>query len=677
MAVMTMDKDILVRIKQLQESIRGHEHLYHTLAQPTITDAKYDCLLRELQALEAKYPEAITPCSPTQRVGAAPLEDFPTITHTVPMLSLNNAFSEEEILNFNRRIQERLTTEEAIDYVCEPKIDGLAVSLRYENGRFKQAATRGDGYIGEDVTLNIRTIPQVPLVLRGKDYPRVLEVRGEVYMPIAKFEQLNHRAEIQGEKLFANPRNAAAGSLRQLDPKITALRGLAIYCYSATTVEDGKLPRYHSEILEQLKQWGLRVNEHITVSKDIQDCLNYYQEMAIKRINLGYDIDGVVYKVNNLELQHQLGFVSRAPRWAVAHKFPAEEQITKIVEVDFQVGRTGTLTPVARLAPVFVGGATVSNATLHNMDEIARKDIHINDIVIIRRAGDVIPEIVGVIKERRPHDALSIILPQHCPVCGSDVIKLEDEAAAKCTGGLYCMAQRKEGIKHFASRRAMDIEGLGDKLVEQLVDLGKIKSVADLYTLTEQDLASLERMGEKSARNLLKALEKSKQTTLAHFLYALGIREVGEVTAQNLAQHLETLEAIEAIDEEQLQTIPDIGPIVAAHIHAFFKQKHNLEVIEQLCQLGVHWPKVTKSVVTTHVFSGKTLVLTGTLSALSRDEAKKRLQELGAKTSESVSSKTAYVVAGESPGSKLAKAQDLGVAVLTEEEFLRMLEGKL
>lgn len=662
------------RIIQLRAMLNEHNYRYYVLAAPTIPDSEYDRLFRELEALEAQYPTEITPDSPTQRVGAAPQTAFTTVAHTVPMLSLSNAFTEEEVLAFNRRVQERLHTTEAVRYVCEPKLDGLAVSLRYEQGQLVQAATRGDGTTGEDITLNIRTIEHIPLMLRGTDYPSVLEVRGEVYMPFTVFAALNEQARVKGDKPFVNPRNAAAGSLRQLDATITAQRKLAFFCYGIGMVEGVALPDYHSEVLQWLEQLGLRMNHSVAVVSGINACLAYYQDLLNKRDKLGYGIDGVVYKVDALNAQQSLGFVARAPRWAVAHKFPAEEQVTELLGVDFQVGRTGALTPVARLQPVLVGGATVSNATLHNMDEIERKDVRIHDKVIVRRAGDVIPEVVSVILDQRPATARRIRLPHHCPVCGSDVIKLEDEAAARCTGGLYCKAQRKQAIRHFASRRALHVDGLGDKLVEQLVDSGHINTVADLYGLTLPTLANLARMGEKSARNLLAALEHSKQTTLPRFLYALGIREVGEITALNLAQQLRSLAAIEQATEAELQAIPDVGPAIAAQIHWFFKQPHNRQVIDQLRQQGITWPAMpASSDAGTGVFAGKTIVITGTLSAMSREDAKACLLQQGAKITEQVSKKTDYVIVGEAPGSKLTKAQQLGITILSETVFLSML----
>lgn len=660
------------QINQLRRQIEDYNYRYYVLDDPTVSDATYDQLLQKLKLLEKEYPQFITPDSPTQRVGATPQREFAEVNHVVPMLSLENAFTDEDVVAFDKRIHERLEISQSIEYTCEPKLDGLAVTLIYENGSLIRAATRGDGTTGEDITENIRTISSVPLHLRGDDYPDILEVRGEVYMPKKGFIELNIRAEQNGEKVFVNPRNAAAGSLRQLDSRITALRPLEIYCYGVGLVEGKKLPVTHSQILTNLKKWGLRVNPEMKVVKDIEGCLNYYSYLGEKRKKLAYEIDGVVYKVNSIEYQQSLGFVSRAPRWAIAHKFPAEEVLTTVEAVEFQVGRTGAITPVARLQPVFVSGVTVSNATLHNMDEVKRKDIHIGDTVILRRAGDVIPEIVSAIKEQRPRDAKKIHLPKHCPVCHSHIEHIEGEAVARCSGGLFCPAQRKEAIKHFASRRALDIEGLGDKLVDQLVESQLVSNVADLYSLTLQQLAVLERMAEKSAQNLLDALAKSKKTTLARFLYALGIREVGEATAKHLAEHYGDLSKLIETTEESLQTVSDIGPVVAKHIVSFFAENHNRNVIANLLKAGIHWEQV--NIASNRPLVGKTFVLTGTLQTMSRDEAKEKLEHLGAKVAGSVSTKTSYVVVGADAGSKLTKAQELGIPVLTEDEFLGFLQ---
>lgn len=665
--------NIAQQIASLRQIINEHNYRYYVLDDPNVSDAEFDTLFLQLKKLEEQHPELITSDSPTQRVGAQPLKAFAEVRHGMPMLSLENAFSEEDVAAFNQRVQDRLDTTQSIEYVCEPKLDGLAVSILYENGILTRAATRGDGETGEDITENIRTINMIPLHLRGDHFPARLEVRGEVYMPKAGFDKLNARAEAKGEKIFVNPRNAAAGSLRQLDPRITASRPLAFFCYGVGIFEGENLPEKHSEILQALGAWGLRVNPETKVVDGIEKCLAFHAAMAKKRAKLPYEIDGVVYKVNDRALQDQLGFVSRAPRWALAHKFPAEEVMTTLESVEFQVGRTGALTPVARLKPVFVSGVTVSNATLHNMDEVRRKDVRIGDTVIVRRAGDVIPEVVAAVIQHRPTNAALIELPAQCPVCHSAIEQVEDEATARCTGGLFCPAQRKEAIKHFASRRALDVEGLGDKLVDQLVETQLIQSAADLYTLDLQQLANLDRMAEKSAQNLLDALEKSKTTTLARFLYGLGIREVGEATAKQLALHFGDLPPIYTAAEEELQTIADIGPVVSKHIAAFFAEPHNRTIIEKLLAAGVHWPIVTRSAESLPL-ANKTFVLTGTLQHLTRDEAKEKLESLGAKVAGSVSSKTSYVVAGADAGSKLAKAQALGVVVLSEDEFMGLIK---
>jgi len=663
--------ETIQRAIELRKQLAHHNYQYYVLDNPEIPDIEYDRLFRELQQLEADYPDLITPDSPTQRVGGAPLKGFSEVKHEIPMLSLGNVFSEEELVDFDRRVRDGLGID-AVVYAAEPKLDGLAISIRYEEGVLVRAATRGDGATGEDVTQNVRTIDAVPLKLYGDDYPRVLEVRGEVYMPRDGFAQLNERQREKGDKTFANPRNAAAGSLRQLDSRITAERPLTMYCYGIGVVEGATLPDTHSAILERLKDWGLRVSPEIRVVQGMQGCLDYYKQIGERRDDLPYDIDGVVYKVDSLAQQQELGFVSRAPRWATAHKFPAQEEMTILNDVEWQVGRTGALTPVARLEPVHVAGVTVSNATLHNPDEIARKDVHIGDTVIVRRAGDVIPEVVSVVMTRRPANAQAVVTPTHCPVCGSEVLQDEGEAVPRCTGGLYCSAQRKNAIKHFASRRAMDIDGLGDKLVEQLVDLEMINDVADLFTLRAEQLAGMERMGDKSAANLVAALEKSKATSLERFLYALGIREVGESTARTLANHFGNLERVEQAEEEQLLEVADVGPIVAHHIHTFFRQPHNIEVVEKLQQAGVHWPDVEVAETGEQPLAGQTFVLTGTLSSMARDEAKAKLLALGAKVAGSVSKKTSVVVAGAEAGSKLTKAEDLGVEVWDEERLLRL-----
>lgn len=670
----SLPSDIRERAEQLREQLNHHNYLYYVLDNPEIPDAEYDRLFRELQQLESDYPALITSDSPTQRVGGTPLKAFNEVRHEIPMLSLGNAFSDEELGDFDRRVRDGLGVA-AVRYSAEPKLDGLAISIRYERGVLVRAATRGDGSRGEDVTQNVRTIESVPLRLLGNDWPEILEVRGEVYMPKAGFEALNERQCEKGEKPFANPRNAAAGSLRQLDSRITATRPLSIFCYGVGVVEGVDLPATHSAIMKRLREWGLRICPEQDVVEGVEGCLEFYRKTGELRETLPYEIDGVVYKVDRIDQQQQLGFVSRAPRWAIAHKFPAQEEMTRIEAIDVQVGRTGAITPVARLEPVHVGGVVVTNATLHNQDEIDRKDVRIGDTVIVRRAGDVIPEVVSVVLSRRPDETSRFTLPSRCPECNSAVERIEGEAVARCSGGLYCPAQRKEAIKHFASRRAMDIEGLGDKLVELLVDQGLINDVADLFSLQASQLAGLERMGEKSAANLVAALETSKETTLARFLYALGIREVGEATAHTLAAHFGSLETLERADTESLIEVQDVGPIVADHIHTFFEQPHNLEVIEKLLRAGVSWPEVEKIEEGTLSLKGKTFVLTGTLSTLSRNEAKQRLQALGAKVTGSVSKKTDYVVAGESAGSKLTKAEALGITVLDEDELIKLLRG--
>lgn len=653
------------QIDALRTQIRHHNHLYYVLDDPQIPDAEYDRLFRELQALETANPELITTDSPTQRVGGAPLSEFGSVRHELPMLSLANVFSEEELDGFDRRIHERLKDEAALEYVAEPKLDGLAISLLYENGVFMRAATRGDGETGEDVTANVRTIQSIPLRLLDDDYPTRLEVRGEIYMPKAGFNKLNQRLAAENLKTFANPRNAAAGSLRQLDPRITAQRPLEMFCYAMGIVEGGKVPDKHYDILQQFKAWGLRVCPDIKIVQGAEGCLHYFSEIGARRARLPYDIDGVVYKINDIKTQQELGFVSRAPRWAIAHKFPAQEEMTELEAVEFQVGRTGALTPVARLKPVFVGGVTVSNATLHNMDEIERKDVRVGDIVIVRRAGDVIPEVARVVLEKRPAHAQAITLPTQCPICGSEVKRSEEGAVARCTGGLYCPAQVKEAIKHFASRRAMNIDGLGDKLVEQFFEQCLIRHVDDLYRLTKEQLAALERMGEKSAENIIAALDASKNTTLERFIYALGIRDVGESTAKGLARHFGSLEALQAASEETLKLVPDVGPVSASSISTFFKEEHNIRTLNNLRELGVHWTNYEAKPAEALPLAGKTYVITGTLSR-PREDIKADLENLGAKVSNSVSKKTTALIAGAEAGSKLEKAESLGVLVLDE-----------
>ena len=662
------------QIDTLRQDLRRYEYEYHVLDNPTIPDAEYDRLFHQLKALEAAHPELITADSPTQRVGAKPLSGFAQIRHEIPMLSLDNAFSDEEFYAFVKRIEDRLIRlPEPLTFCCEPKLDGLAVSILYVNGVLTQAATRGDGTTGEDITANIRTIRNIPLQLLMDNPPARLEVRGEVFMPHAGFERLNQQALEKGEKTFANPRNAAAGSLRQLDPKITSKRPLVLNAYGIGIAEGVDLPNTHYDRLQWLKSIGIPVNPEIRLCNGTDEVLDFYRDIQNKRSSLGYDIDGTVLKINDIALQEKLGFISKAPRWAIAYKFPAQEELTRLNDVEFQVGRTGAITPVAKLEPVFVAGVTVSNATLHNGDEIERLDIAIGDTVVIRRAGDVIPQIIGVLHDRRPADARPIIFPKTCPVCDSAIVRIEGEAVARCTGGLFCAAQRKEALKHFVSRKAMDIDGVGGKLIEQLVDRELVHTPADLFKLDLTTLTRLERMGAKSAENALASLEKAKNTTLARFIFALGIREVGEATALNLANHFKTLEALQNADLEALQQVPDVGEVVANRILAFWHEPHNVAVVNDLIAQGVHWETVETKEVTENRFKGKTVVLTGTLTQMGRNEAKALLQDMGAKVSGSVSAKTDFVIAGDAAGSKLTKAQELGVAVLTEEEFLAQI----
>ena len=671
----TSDAD---QIARLREKINDHNHHYYVLDDPVISDAEYDRLLRELEALEARHPDLVTSDSPTQRVGAAPAEGFETVTHRVAMLSLGNAFSEEEVAEFDQRICNRLDVEN-VDYVAEPKLDGLAIALRYKDGELVQAATRGDGQQGEDVTGNVRTIQSIPLRLRGSNLPADLEVRGEVFMPRSGFHALNRRlAQKENDggnssnKQFVNPRNAAAGSLRQLDPAITAQRPLRFYCYAAAT-ELG-LPDSQSTILERLRDFGLPVSPEIKQVSGLDGLLAYHASIAEQRQKLDYDIDGVVYKVNDLEQQRELGFVSRAPRWALAHKFPAQEETTTLLGIEIQVGRTGALTPVARLEPVFVGGVTVTNATLHNADEIKRKDVRPGDRVIVRRAGDVIPEVVRSVSEFRPKNVKPWHMPSHCPVCDSAVERVEGEAVMRCTGGLVCAAQRKRALQHFVSRRAMDIDGLGNKLIEQLVEADLVHNPADLFRLDLETLVGLERMGEKSAKNLLDALNTSKQVALGRLLFALGIREVGEVTAEQLARHFGSIEQLSKADLDELTAVPDVGPVVAQHVHAFFGEAHNQDVIQQLFEAGIRYQKQQVVDTSELPLTGQVYVLTGALDAMPRSEAKKALEALGAKVTSSVSKNTSAVIAGRDPGSKYEKAQQLGVDILDEAELKQLID---
>ncbi len=658
------------RAVALAESLNLHNYRYHVLDQPSIPDAEYDRLFRELVALEEQYPALITPDSPTRRVGAGPSTTFNEVEHKVPMLSLANAFDEADMQSFDRRVREWLEVE-LVEYAAETKLDGLAISLVYEQGLLVRAATRGDGYKGEDVTANARTIKSIPLRLMGQGYPIALEVRGEVIMERAAFNEFNHRQQQQGGKLFVNPRNAAAGSLRQLDPAITAQRPLRFIAYGIGHYSDDLAYQRHSEVMEKLKSWGLPISPDLAIVSGLSGCEQFYSQIGARRASLAYDIDGVVFKVDRIDYQRQLGFVSRAPRWAVAWKYPPEEEITRVLGIDVQVGRTGALTPVARLDPVFVGGVTVTNATLHNEDEIRRKDVRVGDTVIIRRAGDVIPEVVAIVPDKRPTDSQPFIMPTQCPDCGSAVSKSEDEAITRCTGGLFCPSQCIGAILHFASRRAMDIEGLGDKLVEQLFRKGYVRSVADLYQLTLEQLTELERMGEKSAANLLGSLEQSKKTELHRFLYALGIREVGESTARTLASYFVSLERLMNASVDELLEVSDVGPVVANTIHAFFAEEHNRAIICRLQDCGVHWPQ--PNLDKPRPLDGKVFVLTGSLTSLSRDEASDKLTALGARVSNSVSKKTDYVVVGDTPGSKAEKAEKLGVKIIDEAELTGML----
>lgn len=667
------DSQPVEEITQLRAALDEANYRYYVLDEPTLTDADYDRKFQRLNQLETEHPELVTPDSPTQRVGAAPADGFPSVAHAIPMLSLDNAFSRDDIHAFAERVAERLEcAADEVEFTCEPKLDGAAVSLVYEQGVLVSGATRGDGRTGEGITSNLRTLHSVPLKLMGKSVPELLEVRGEVIMRHSGFEALNERAREEGSKVFANPRNAAAGSLRQLDPRITAKRPLEFHAYQAARLEPDLGDTAHSELMQRLSTLGFRTSSELQVVKGPQAVADYCEQLGEKRDGLGFDIDGVVIKVNDLRYQRELGFVARAPRWAVAFKFPAQEEVTTLNDVEFQVGRTGAITPVARLEPVTVAGVTVSNATLHNADEIKRLDVMIGDTVSIRRAGDVIPQVVSVNTALRPADARAIVFPEHCPVCGSDIERLEGEAVARCSGGLYCAAQRKEALKHFASRKALDIDGLGEKLIVQLVDLGWVESPAALFHLSVEQLQNLPRMGEKSATNLVNALETAKSTTLARFIYALGIREVGEATAANLANHFGTLDAIQDAELEALEAVNDVGPIVAAHVHTFFRQPHNQETIAALIDAGITWQEAEVTQGPTPL-EGQTWVLTGSMESMTRDEGKARLQALGAKVAGSVSKKTTCLVAGEAAGSKLTKAEQMGVDVVDEATFIERL----
>ncbi|EOW9209081.1 TPA: NAD-dependent DNA ligase LigA [Vibrio cholerae] len=667
--------DVAQRLTELRKTLHEHGVRYYVEDAPSIPDAEYDRLMRELLELEAAHPELMSSDSPSLRVGGRPLDAFESVVHEIPMLSLDNAFDDSELDSFYRRMTDRIPAVQHSAFCCEPKLDGLAVSLLYENGVLTRAATRGDGTTGENITENVRTIKAIPLRLQGADFPTRLEVRGEVFMPKAGFEALNARALKKGEKQFVNPRNAAAGSLRQLDSKITAQRPLAFYAYSVGVIEGGELATSHYQRFLQLKGWGLPICPETKLVTSLAEVKAFYQDILQRRQFLAYEIDGVVIKVDDIQLQERLGFVARAPRWAIAYKFPAQEELTLLNDVEFQVGRTGAITPVAKLEPVFVGGVTVSNATLHNADEIERLGVMVGDTVVIRRAGDVIPQIVSVVLERRPENAKSIVFPTRCPVCQSDVERVEGEAVARCSGGLICQAQRKESLKHFVSRKAMDVEGLGDKVIEQLVDREMVSTPADLFRLRAGELTILERMGPKSAQNVIDALNKAKQTTLPKFLYALGIREVGEATALNLAQHFLSLEAIQQASLEQFIEVPDVGVVVASHLQAFFAQDRNQQVINELLEQGITWPALTAApVAVDSALAGKIVVLTGSFTQLSRNDAKAALQALGAKVTGSVSKNTDIVFAGEAAGSKLAKATELGIQVFDEQALIEFLK---
>lgn len=671
--VMPNKADALSEIKVLREALSQHNHAYYVLDQPIVPDAEYDRMMRRLTDLENHFPELISAESPSQRVGGEPLAQFDSVAHLQPMLSLDNVFDAESLETFEKRLKERLKDNDEIEYACEPKYDGIAVSLVYENGFLLRGATRGDGQTGENITQNVRTIKSIPLKLRASALPKLVEVRGEIYMPKAGFEILNQQARENGSKPFVNPRNAAAGSLRQLDSKITASRPLEMCAYSMGILEGADKPLTHTETLKVLNNWGFKTADIVRAASGAKGCQVFYREVLDVRNSLPFDIDGAVFKVNRFDLQEKLGFVSKAPRWAIAAKFPAQEELTRLKSVEFQVGRTGAITPVARLEPVFVGGVTVSNASLHNRDEIARLGVCIGDTVIVRRAGDVIPQVVSVMLEKRPDNVQEITFPSECPVCASEIIEIEGEAALRCSGGLVCAAQRKEAVKHYASRQAMDIEGLGDKLVDVLVEQGLVNSLEDLYTLNVEQLSNLERMGQKSSENLLAALEDSKQTTLAKFLYALGIREVGRATAAALARHFGSLEQLIQADEASLIAVPDVGPVVAQRTIAFFADEKNLLTIAALRQCGVQWEDIPVANAEDLILAGQTFVITGSLTHFSRDALKARLEKLGAKVAGSVSKNTDRLIAGEKAGSKLSKAESLNVPIWTEEALLEAL----
>ena len=663
------------KIRKLSNSIRNHNHLYYVMDSPEISDQEYDQLFRELLEIEEKFPQLVAMNSPTQHVGADPSSAFKTIEHELPMLSLGNAFNKNELDDFNRRVHDRLNIpmDNPIEYACELKFDGTAVSIIYEDGVLTRAATRGDGRKGEDVTHNIRTIKSIPLELSGKNLPSILEIRGEVFMPLSGFKYFNQQASIKEEKVFVNPRNAAAGSLRQLDPEITKGRPLDIFCYGVGLIEDYVLPDSHSEIMLLLKEWGLNVCEESVLAHNVDGWMDFYHQVIDKRHLYDYDIDGLVYKVNKITLQDELGFVSRAPRWAIAHKFPAKEEYTTINAIEFQVGRTGAVTPVAKVSPVFVGGVTVSNVTLHNMDELHRKDVRVGDTVSIRRAGDVIPELVKVIKTKRLKNAQVIRMPDKCPVCNSAINRIADEAVSRCIGGYKCRAQRIEYLKHFVSRKAMDIDGFGSKLIEQLVDVEKIKTPDDIYTLNQEVLCSLERVAVKTAGNIMQAIERSKGTTLAKFIYSLGIREVGETTAEVLEGYYHSLEMIMAATEDELQDVPEIGPIVASNIVNFFRNIENIRIINNLIELGVIWESEPITTSVGKILNKKIFVITGSFNSITRSELKKFIKKLGGKVTSSLSKKTNYLIVGSNPGSKVKKANELEIEMFTEEEFFSFI----
>ncbi len=664
-------------LTHLKQTLAKYDYAYYAMDNPLVSDAEYDQLYQALLKIEKKHPEWVTNDSPSQRVGGQPIEHFKSLPHAAPMFSLSNAFSQDDLVEFDRKVLEKLNLEEAIEYAAEPKIDGLAINIRYENGKLVLAATRGDGVVGEDVTHNIRTIRSVPLQLLGSGWPRVLEVRGEIFMSKSVFKCLNEQAVLAGEKPFANPRNAAAGTLRQLDPSIAAQRKLSLFLYGWGEISlDNTLPKQYHKVIEQFKQWGLPINADARVVTGAQGMSDYYDLLYAKRTELPYEIDGIVYKVDLISHHKALGFTAKSPRWAIARKFPAEEVWTELLDIEIQVGRTGALTPVARLTPVLVGGVMVANATLHNVDEIRRKDVRIGDVVVVRRAGDVIPEVVAPVLSKREETVRQFDMPKHCPECGSDAIKEHDKAVYRCSGGLFCPAQKKRAFQHFVSRKALDIQGLGNKLIDQLIEKNWVRHPDDLFRLLPENLAQLERMAEKSALKVCRAIQDAKQTTLPRFIYALGIPEVGEVTAKSLAQHFVTLDNIRQADIETLIDVPDVGEIVAENIVTFFKQPHNQEVVEGLLSVGLSWPTPVIHEISDEQqspFAGKVVVLTGSLQLGSRTEAKQQLEALGAKVTGSVSAKTDFVIAGEKAGSKRAKAEALGVRVLSEAEWIQMM----